>query len=68
MLTGMGSDGANAMANMREAGARTIAQDEKTSVVFGMPKEAFARGGAEQLVPLQMIPQKIKQLLEEMSR
>lgn len=67
MLTGMGSDGANAMVNMRESGARTLAQDEKTSVVFGMPKEAFVRGGAEQLVPLQMIPQKIKLLLEEMS-
>jgi len=52
MLTGMGADGADAMRRMREAGARCFAQDEATSVVFGMPKEAHARGGAERLVPL----------------
>jgi two-component system, chemotaxis family, protein-glutamate methylesterase/glutaminase len=65
MLTGMGSDGADAMIKMREAGARTFAQDEKTSVVFGMPKEAYERGGAEELVALELIPNKIKALLEE---
>ncbi|KAA3617646.1 MAG: chemotaxis response regulator protein-glutamate methylesterase [Calditrichaeota bacterium] len=65
MLTGMGSDGADAMVNMRERGARTIAQDEKTSVVFGMPKEAYERGGAEELVPLELIPNKIKVFLED---
>ncbi|WP_045218365.1 protein-glutamate methylesterase/protein-glutamine glutaminase [Desulfonatronum thioautotrophicum] len=52
MLTGMGADGAEAMRRMREAGARCFAQDEASSVVFGMPREAFARGGAERLVPL----------------
>lgn len=52
MLTGMGSDGADGMVNMRKAGARTAAQDEATSVVFGMPREAYVRGGAETLVPL----------------
>lgn len=52
MLTGMGRDGADGMKKMREAGARCIAQDEETSVVFGMPKEAYACGGAERLVPL----------------
>ncbi len=52
MLTGMGADGADEMVLMREAGARTLAQDEATSVVFGMPKEAYERGGAERLVPL----------------
>lgn len=55
ILTGMGHDGADGMVAMRKAGARTIAQDEKTSVVFGMPKEAFERGGAEKLVPLHEI-------------
>jgi two-component system chemotaxis response regulator CheB len=55
VLTGMGSDGADGLAAMRRAGARTIAQDEQTSVVFGMPREAFARGGAEKLVPLDNI-------------
>jgi len=67
MLTGMGNDGADAMLKMREAGARTLAQDKNTSVVFGMPKEAFERGGAEELVPLEKIPQHIKRLLEEMN-
>jgi two-component system chemotaxis response regulator CheB len=59
MLSGMGSDGANGMLAMRKAGARTIAQDEATSVVFGMPKEAYQRGGAERLMPLQNIANEI---------
>lgn len=64
MLTGMGADGADGMKAMRDAGARTIAQDEETSVVFGMPKEAYKRGGAEALVPLGEITNKILSLLE----
>lgn len=52
ILTGMGDDGAAGLMEMREAGASTIAQDEATSVVFGMPKEAIARGAAEQVLPL----------------
>ena len=52
MLTGMGHDGADGMKAMRDAGARTLAQDEKSCVVFGMPKVAHERGGAERLVPL----------------
>jgi two-component system chemotaxis response regulator CheB len=52
ILTGMGDDGARGLAAMRSAGARTVAQDEATSVVFGMPKEAIARGGAEFVEPL----------------
>ena len=59
MLTGMGDDGADAMVRMRKAGAKTCAQDEKSSVVFGMPKEAYVRGGAEILVPLDRIAEKI---------
>ena len=59
MLTGMGRDGADGMLAMRKAGARTIAQDEETSVVFGMPKEAYERGGAERLVPLPNIAREI---------
>ncbi|PID80513.1 chemotaxis response regulator protein-glutamate methylesterase [bacterium DOLZORAL124_64_63] len=52
MLTGMGGDGARGLLAMRQAGARTLAQDEASSVVFGMPKVAFEMGGAEKLVPL----------------
>lgn len=63
MLTGMGADGAEAMVNMRNAGARTMAQDEKSSVVFGMPNEAYKRGGAERLVPLDNIAQEVIKLL-----
>ncbi|MCX8043314.1 MAG: chemotaxis response regulator protein-glutamate methylesterase [Desulfobacterota bacterium] len=59
MLTGMGGDGADGMVAMRKAGARTIAQDEKTCVVFGMPKVAYERGGAERLVPLDNIAQTV---------
>jgi two-component system chemotaxis response regulator CheB len=47
------------MAEMKEAGARTIAQDEATSVVFGMPKEAIARGCVDRIVPLHAIAQEI---------
>ena len=52
ILTGMGSDGARAMCELRAAGARTIAQDEETSTVFGMPRVALELGGAESAVPL----------------
>jgi len=63
MLSGMGSDGANAMLSMRNAGARTIAQDEYSSVVFGMPKEAYKCGGAERLMPLQKIANEVIKFL-----
>jgi two-component system chemotaxis response regulator CheB len=52
LLTGMGDDGAAGLLEMRHAGADTIAQDERTCVVFGMPKEAIARGAASEIVPL----------------
>lgn len=56
ILTGMGDDGARGMFAMRQAGARTVAQDEATCVVFGMPREAIALGGAEEVAPLERIP------------
>ncbi|HUV68451.1 MAG TPA: chemotaxis response regulator protein-glutamate methylesterase [Terracidiphilus sp.] len=52
ILTGMGSDGAQGMLAMKQAGARTIAQDEASCVVFGMPKEAIRLGGVDRVLPL----------------
>jgi two-component system chemotaxis response regulator CheB len=52
LLTGMGTDGARGLLAMRRVGARTIAQDERTSVVFGMPREAIQLGAAEYVLPL----------------
>lgn len=63
ILTGMGSDGADGMLAMRRAGARTIVQDEATSVVFGMPKVAYELGGAEFMLPLNSITNMISSLL-----
>ena len=63
MLTGMGRDGADAMKKMRDAGARCLAQDEKSCVVFGMPMEAYKRGGAEKLVPLHSIADEVINIL-----
>jgi two-component system chemotaxis response regulator CheB len=68
MLTGMGRDGAEGMAAMRQAGARTLAQDEATSVVFGMPKEAYDRGGAERLTPLNEIAPAVVDLVNRIDR
>jgi two-component system chemotaxis response regulator CheB len=59
ILTGMGDDGANGMLEMKQAGAHTIAQDEASCVVFGMPKEAIARGGVDEIAPLSDIPRRI---------
>ncbi len=55
IMTGMGEDGAAGLLEMREAGALTIAQDEATSVVFGMPREAIRRGAAKFVLPLDRI-------------
>ncbi len=52
ILTGMGRDGADGLLAMRRAGARCFAQNEESSVVFGMPKEAWQNGAAEKLVPI----------------
>jgi two-component system chemotaxis response regulator CheB len=59
IMTGMGDDGALGLQNMHEAGARTLAQDEKTCVVFGMPKEAIKLGCVDRVLPLQAIAQEI---------
>src|SRR5271170_4968823 len=55
ILTGMGSDGAQGLLKMKQAGARTLAQDEASCVVFGMPREAIRVGAADRVVPLQQM-------------
>jgi two-component system chemotaxis response regulator CheB len=59
IMTGMGDDGAAGLMEMRTAGAHTLAQDEESCVVFGMPKEAIKRGGVERVVPLTSIGREI---------
>ena len=56
IMTGMGDDGARGLLEMRQAGARTLGQDEESCVVFGMPKEAIKLGAVERVVPLSAIP------------
>jgi len=65
IMTGMGADGARGLLTMKENGARTIAQDEESSVVFGMPKEAIEIGAAERIAPLNKIAEEIFRLLEK---
>ena len=65
MLTGMGKDGAQAMADMKKAGSYNICQDEASCVVFGMPREAIALGAADEVVPLNQIARK---LLDHLSK
>ena len=59
ILTGMGRDGAQGLLEMRQAGARTLAQDEETSLVYGMPRVAFEIGAAEKRLPLGRIARQI---------
>ena len=59
ILTGMGRDGAEGLLRMRQAGAYTLAQDEASCVVFGMPREAIALGAAHEVVPLQDMSQRV---------
>jgi two-component system, chemotaxis family, protein-glutamate methylesterase/glutaminase len=61
LMTGMGDDGAEGLLEMHNAGAATVAQDEATSVVFGMPREAIERGAAGKVVPLGLISEQIVQ-------
>jgi len=64
VLTGMGSDGAAGLLKMRRQGARTIGQDEESSVVYGMPKKAFEVGAVEFVLPLDRIAEKIINLMK----
>jgi two-component system chemotaxis response regulator CheB len=59
IMTGMGDDGARGLLEMKQAGAHTLAQDEESCVVFGMPKEAIKLGAADRVVPLSQIPELI---------
>jgi two-component system chemotaxis response regulator CheB len=65
LLTGMGEDGAEGLKAMRDAGALTVVQDEKSSAVWGMPGRAFKIGGADQALPLQQISPALTTLLQE---
>ncbi len=65
IMTGMGKDGARGLLEMHKAGAKTIAQDEETCVVFGMPKEAIKLGAVDFVVPLTEIPRTILKVLRE---
>ncbi|CAH1042557.1 protein-glutamate methylesterase/protein-glutamine glutaminase [Halomonas sp. TD01] len=68
ILTGMGKDGAAGLLEMREAGAATIAQNEESCVVFGMPREAIAVGGAVEVVALDDIPSRLMALIAASGR
>jgi two-component system chemotaxis response regulator CheB len=59
IMTGMGDDGAKGMFEMKNAGAYTIAQDEATSVVFGMPNEAIKLNGVDRVLPLESIANEV---------
>jgi two-component system chemotaxis response regulator CheB len=59
ILTGMGNDGAAGLLAMRNAGAYTMAQDEASCVVFGMPREAIAMGASNEVVPLHQMSQRM---------
>ena len=63
IMTGMGDDGARGMKEMKDNGAYTIAQDEKSCVVFGMPKEAIKRGCVDSILPLPSIAPKVLELV-----
>ncbi|GAA3539883.1 chemotaxis response regulator protein-glutamate methylesterase [Zobellella aerophila] len=68
ILTGMGKDGAAGLLAMHRAGARTLAQDEASCVVFGMPREAIALGGADEVVPLEQIASRLMALVSASGR
>jgi two-component system, chemotaxis family, protein-glutamate methylesterase/glutaminase len=63
LMTGMGSDGANAMTRLRAQGGRTVAEAEESAVVWGMPGELVRQGGAEIVAPLDRIADRIIELV-----
>ncbi|MCX7905416.1 MAG: chemotaxis response regulator protein-glutamate methylesterase [Elusimicrobiales bacterium] len=65
ILTGMGKDGAKGMLDMKNSGAYNIAQDEETSLVFGMPKEAIEIGAVDEIIPLYKISQRLIEIVYE---
>ena len=65
ILTGMGRDGATGLKAMCDAGAATFGQDENSSVVYGMPKEAYEIGGVQEQLPLDKTPQAIVKAISE---
>jgi two-component system chemotaxis response regulator CheB len=65
LLTGMGRDGAMGLLKIRQAGGMTLAQDEQTSVVYGMPAEAARLGAAERILPLDAIGTALAALREQ---
>lgn len=67
LLTGMGADGAASLLELRQAGARTVAQDEASSVVFGMPREAIRLGAAELVLPLDQMAARIERWADEVA-
>jgi two-component system, chemotaxis family, protein-glutamate methylesterase/glutaminase len=67
ILTGMGKDGAAGMARMREAGSFNYAQNEESCVVYGMPREAVAHGGVDEVAHLTELPKLVMTYLMENS-
>jgi two-component system chemotaxis response regulator CheB len=65
LMTGMGSDGARGLLALRQAGARTFAQDEESCVVFGMPQAAIKMGAVDRVASLQALPQMLIQAIAE---
>jgi len=65
IMTGMGKDGAVELAEMRKQGAWTLGQDEKTAIVYGMPKVAYELGGVQKQVPLDAMADEISKLARE---
>jgi len=68
ILTGMGRDGADGMLAMKQAGSYNFAQDEATSVVFGMPKEAIKLGAIDEVLPIDKIADAIVKALKKMQK
>ena len=68
LLTGMGRDGAQGLLKLKESGAYTIAQDEQSCVVFGMPKAAIALNAASEVLPLETIPEAVKKIFHKLGR